>query len=61
MFITGSELLQYGIPGLIRMIIAACHEKHKYYAPGVSVFSAWATVLEKHLPEMQEEARRIHS
>lgn len=58
--ITGSDLIRYGIANLIRMIIAACHEKHKHYAPTISVFSAWAQVLEKHLPEMEAEARSIH-
>lgn len=54
-------VIQYGIPGLIKLIIAACRKKHEHYAPTVSTFSAWADVLEAHLPQMQQEATRIHS
>lgn len=44
-----------------KLIIAACRKKHQYYMPAVSTFSAWADVLERHLPEMQQEATRTHS
>lgn len=53
-------IIRFGLPGLIRVIIAECYKRHKHYEPSESVFSAWARVLERHLPEMEREVRELY-
>ncbi len=54
-------VVYYGIAGIIRNVIAACEEKHEYYAltHRVSSFSAYAQALGELLPVLRNRAGTI--